>query len=217
MTDLPLTAHPGRGFSAWLGRQWLRLNGWTIGGTRPDVKKAVIVAAPHTSNWDLAYTLACAAVLNMRIRWVGKQELFAGPMGPLMRALGGLPVDRSQRTNAVQAIAALFDEHDELFLIIPPEGTRSKAGRWKTGFYWIAIEAAVPIILGYVDFGRGRGGLGEIFEPTGDIEADFESLRAFYSDIRGKKPELQGEISLGERERDEAARRRAEGEAEAGS
>lgn len=208
MTDLPLTDHPGRGVRAWLGRKWLRLNGWTIGGSRPDTKKAVIVAAPHTSNWDLAFTLAIAWVLDMRIRWVGKQELFKGPIGPLMRAVGGLPVDRSKRNNAVQAIASLFDEHEELYLIIPPEGTRSLAGRWKTGFYWIAVEAKVPIILGYVDFGRGRGGLGEIFEPTGDIEADFEALREFYSDIRGKKPELQGDISLGEKELEAAARRR---------
>jgi 1-acyl-sn-glycerol-3-phosphate acyltransferase len=110
------------------------------------VKKAVLVAAPHTSNWDLPFSLALSFVLDIKISWVGKHTLFQPPLGTFMRAIGGVPVDRRGRNDAVKSIAKLFEGRDELMLIVPPEGTRGRAKRWKTGFYYIALEAKVPIV-----------------------------------------------------------------------
>ena len=190
----------GRGVKALLGRTWIRAFGWNVVGGTPVVDKAVVVAAPHTSNWDLPFTIATAWVLGVKIRWVGKHTLFKPPFGIFLKLLGGVAVDRRTSNNAVEAIASVVASHDKLLLIIPPEGTRSKAGRWKTGFYWIAVKAEVPIILGFVDYGNKETGLGHIFEPTGDIESDFERLREFYGQKRGKFPELSGEITLSDDE-----------------
>ena len=187
------------GVKAFIGRAVLKMSGWDIDGGLPDVPKAVVVAAPHTSNWDLVYSLASMWTLGLTMNWVGKKSLFEKPVfGWWMRALGGIGVDRSKRSNAVQAIAQVFSEHEALLLLVPPEGTRSKTTRWKTGFYWIAVEAKVPIVLGYVDFGRKRTGLGTVFHPTGDIQADFVKLREFYDGMKGRFPELQGVIALGD-------------------
>ncbi len=186
----------GGGLLPALGRAWLKLNHWTCSPKMPGVTKAVLVAAPHTSNWDLPFSLALSAVLDIKINWVGKHTLFKPPLGWLMRAIGGVPVDRRGRNDSVKSIAALFEGREHLMLMVPPEGTRGKTKRWKTGFYYIAVEAKVPIVLGYVDYGNKIGGLGEIFWPTGDIEKDFEYLRNFYGGMKGKFPELQGEITL---------------------
>lgn len=184
----------GHGVSALVGRAWLRAFGWHVEGGVPNVKKAVVVAAPHTSNWDLPFTLAIAWTLGVRIRWVGKHTLFRAPFGPLMRALGGVAVDRRRSHDAVTAIAELMDQYDELLLVIPPEGTRQKADRWKTGFYYIALAAHVPIVLGFVDYGQKRGGLGSVFYPTGVLEDDVATMRAFYADKRGKVPANESEV-----------------------
>ena len=184
----------GRGLSGALGRAWLRFFGWQLVGGVPDVKKAVVVAAPHTSNWDLGFALAVAWALGIHVRWVGKHTLFRFPFGTLMRALGGVAVDRRGRHDAVTAIAELINRHEELLLIIPPEGTRSRADRWKTGFYYIALAAKVPIVLGFLDYANRRGGLGTVFNPTGVIDDDVASMREFYKDIRGKYPEDESEI-----------------------
>ena len=181
------------------GRAWLRAFGWEIEGGPPAVEKAVVVAAPHTSNWDLPFTLAVAWSLDLDIRWVGKHTLFERPVwGGFLRSLGGIGVDRRTSNDAVKSIAEVIRRHERILLIVPPEGTRSAAKRWKTGFYWIAVEAGVPIVLGFLDYGKKRGGLAELLHPTGDIAADFELLRRFYRDVRGKFPERQGEISLGD-------------------
>lgn len=187
-----------RGLRPWIGRTWLRVFRWQIDGGPPTAPKAVVVAAPHTSNWDLPFTLATAWALGVRVRWVGKTAIFRWPFGWVMRRLGGLPVVRDRRSDAVKTIARLFDEFEELLLVVPPEGTRGATGRWKTGFYWIAVEAGVPIVLGSLDYGRRRAGLGEVLTPTGDIAADFERLRSFYADVRGRHPERQGAITLDE-------------------
>jgi 1-acyl-sn-glycerol-3-phosphate acyltransferase len=191
----PYIEHGG-GFLGALGRTWLRVAGWRCDPRVPGVKKAVLVAAPHTSNWDLPFSLALSFVLDIKISWVGKHTLFQPPLGTFMRAIGGVPVDRRGRNDAVKSIAKLFEGRDELMLMVPPEGTRGRAKRWKTGFYYIALEAKVPIVLGFVDFGNKVGGLGEVFWPTGDIRKDFEHLRKFYAGMKGKYPELQGEITL---------------------
>ncbi len=190
------TFHPpaGRGLSGAAGRAWLRAFGWRVAGGVPNVKKAVVVAAPHTSNWDLPFALAVAWALGIRIRWVGKHTLFRFPFGPLMRGLGGVSVDRRGSHDAVTAISELLRQADHLLLVIPPEGTRDKADRWKTGFYYIALAADVPIVLGFLDYAKKCGGIGHVFRPTGAPEDDMAALRAFYSDIRGKYPENESEI-----------------------
>lgn len=181
-----------------LAKAFLDVNGWRVEGVVPDVRKAVFVAAPHTSNWDAAYMLAAVWALGIDVKWIGKDELFVPPLGFAMRATGGLPVNRRDGHDQVQAIARLFDAQDELFLGILPEGTRGKAKRWKSGFYWIAVSAKVPIVLGFVDYKKKRAGLGPTVWPTGDIDADFAQVKAFYAGLQGKHPERQGDVSLHE-------------------
>jgi len=185
---------------------FLRITGWEIEGDPPTADKFVLIAAPHTSNWDLAYLLALAMRCGVRPRWMGKHTLFRGPMGPVMRAVGGIPVRRHLRENVVQQMARAFVEHDTLCLTVPPEGTRGWVPAWKSGFYHIARTANVPIALGYLDYGRKRGGFGPSLEPTGDLKADMDVIRAFYVDKVGRYPECFGEVRLREElDDDEAA------------
>ncbi len=182
----------------WLGGLYLRLTGWKLLGGPPPAKKCVIVAAPHTSNWDVPAMLAMSYVLGIRISWVGKHTLFTWPLGYLMRALGGVPVDRRSRHNAVEQLAAEFSRRAELYLVVPPEGTRGRAEYWKTGFYYIAVEAGVPIVLGLLDFGKHEGGLFKVIHPSGDIRADMDLIRAFYTGVSGRNPECFGPVRLKE-------------------
>jgi len=184
--------------SSLFGNAWLRAFGWKIDGGAPNVKRAVVVAAPHTSAWDFPFTMAVASSLGIRISWMGKHTLFKPPMGYVMRWFGGLPVDRRASHNAVASAVELLKSNDELFLIVAPEGTRQKTTRWKTGFYYMALQANVPIVLGYLDFEKKRGGLGELFYPTGDIEADMKKIRAFYANVRGKHPHQESEAEVAE-------------------
>jgi len=177
---------------------FLRITGWEIEGDAPATAKFVLIAAPHTSNWDLAYLLALAMRYGVRPRWMGKHTLFRGPMGPVMRAVGGIPIRRHLRENVVQQMARAFVEHDALCLTVPPEGTRGWTPMWKSGFYHIARTANVPISLGYLDYARKRGGFGPQFMPTGDLKADMDVIRAFYADKVGRHPECFGEIRLRE-------------------
>jgi 1-acyl-sn-glycerol-3-phosphate acyltransferase len=171
-----------------LARAWLALGGWQVQGALPaGLHKCVVIAAPHTSNWDLPYTLGCAFVLRMNIRWMGKASLFNPPFGALMRWFGGIPVDRSRSHNLVSAsAAALVQAEGALQLVVPPEGTRGRTRHWKTGFYYIALEARVPIVLAYLDYGRKCAGLGPVLTPSGDIEADMVPIKRFYADVRGR-------------------------------
>jgi 1-acyl-sn-glycerol-3-phosphate acyltransferase len=166
----------------------LRLSGWTVAGhLPPEATKCVIIAAPHTSNWDLPYTLMVAFVLNLHIYWMGKWQIFRAPFGGLMRWLGGIAVRRETSSNLVAASAqALVEAVGPVQLIVPPEGTRSKVRYWKTGFYYIALNAKVPIVLAYLDYHRKVGGLGPVFYPTGDIERDMVTIKQFYAGIRGR-------------------------------
>ncbi|NDF06068.1 MAG: glycerol acyltransferase, partial [Betaproteobacteria bacterium] len=165
-------------FSIWV----LRLAGWTLVGQMPsNTPKSVVIAAPHTSNWDLPYTLMVALALDLNIHWMGKIQIFRFPFKGLMFWLGGIAVDRSQSTNMVFASAqTLRDADGELHLVVPPEGTRSQSRHWKTGFYYIALQAQVPIVLGFLDFGSKTSGLGPALLPTGDLETDMASIKAFY-------------------------------------
>ncbi|MFP5323971.1 MAG: lysophospholipid acyltransferase family protein [Gammaproteobacteria bacterium] len=176
-----------RGFSV----AFLKLAGWKVEGSLPpQATKSVFIAAPHTSNWDLPYTLMVAFALRLNPYWMGKHTIFKAPFGPLMRWLGGIAVNREQANNLVAASAqAIRDADGPLQLIVPPEGTRSKTRYWKTGFYHIARTADVPIVMAYMDYAAKRSGLGPLFEPTGDIEADMNAIKAFYAPFKGKNAE----------------------------
>jgi 1-acyl-sn-glycerol-3-phosphate acyltransferase len=168
---------------------FLRTTGWKIEGALPSgAAKCVLIAAPHTSNWDLPYTLMVAFALRLNIYWMGKQSIFRPPFGVLMRWLGGIAVDRARSTNLVTASAQAIQAADgPLQLVVPPEGTRGKTRHWKTGFYFIALEAQVPIVLAYMDYERKRSGLGPVFVPTGDVERDMAEIKRFYAPFKGKR------------------------------
>ena len=167
---------------------FLKLNGWTVQGVLPaKAHKAVLIAAPHTSNWDLPYTLMVALCLRLNVYWMGKHSLFRAPFGGLMRWLGGIAVDRAKSNNLVAASAAAITAADgPLQLVVPPEGTRDKTRHWKTGFYFIALQAKVPIILAYMDYQRKVSGLGPVFTPTGDVDADMAQIKLFYAGVQGR-------------------------------
>ncbi|MCS6807329.1 MAG: lysophospholipid acyltransferase family protein [Bacteroidota bacterium] len=180
-------------------RWWLSLTGWkVVGDLPPDIKRFVVIGAPHTSNWDLYGAVLGAMSMNFRGKWLGKKELFRFPFGWLMRWLGGIPVDRSRRTNMVDFAAKLLETSDSLGLIIPPEGTRSKTPKWKTGFYYIAYKARVPIICGFMDYAKRELGIGLILTPTGNIHEDIKIIRDFYSTVQGKYPEKMSPVEIDE-------------------
>jgi 1-acyl-sn-glycerol-3-phosphate acyltransferase len=174
----------------WLSVAFLRLTGWQVVGKLPaDAAKSVLIAAPHTSNWDLPYTLMVAFALQLNVYWMGKTSLFKPPFRGLMMWLGGIPVDRGQSNNLVAASsAAIIQAAGPLQLIVPPEGTRSGTRYWKTGFYYIAAGAGVPIVMAYLDYDKKIGGLGPVFQTTGDIAADMLAIKAFYAGVKGKNP-----------------------------
>lgn len=168
-------------------RLFLAIIGWRVVDEKPDVRKAVLLAAPHTSNWDFPIFLASAGVLRLEARFLGKHTLFKGRFGWFFHWAGGIPVDRTGgNPGAVvdQAVAA-FKAQDHLILTIAPEGTRSKVNEWKTGFYRIAHGAGVPIIPAYVDARTKTIGFGKPFEPTGDMTKDINTLREFYANKQG--------------------------------
>ncbi len=179
-----------------VARLCLTLVGWRAELPAPTEPKYVLIAAPHTSNWDLVLMLLCGLVYGLRPCWTGKKSLFRPPLGWLLRWLGGIPIDRSAHHNVVEQLAASFQQRERLVLAMPPEGTRGRAPHWKSGFYYVARTAGVPICLGYLDYGRRRGGLGPLLRPTGDVAADMDVVRAFYADKRGRYPEKQGPVRL---------------------
>ncbi len=173
---------------------FLKLTGWKIEGhLPPDGQKSVLIAAPHTSNWDLPYTLMVAFVLRLNIYWMGKEQIFKPPFRGLMMWLGGIPVKRKSANNLVAAsVQAIKEANGPLQLVVPPEGTRSKVRYWKSGFYYIATGAGVPIVLAYMDYERKISGLGPVFHPSGDLEADLARIKAFYAPYKGKNPAQSG-------------------------
>ena len=196
---------PGR-FARGVGALWLRLFGWRVEGRLPNYPRAVVIAAPHTSNWDLLFMLAVSWVLGVRPAWLGKHLLFRPPFGGLMRWLGGIPVDRRTPSGVVAQAAARLRDADHLFLVVPPSGTRSKAPHWKSGFYHIARAAGVPILCTFLDYRRRVGGIGPAVVPTGDVRADMEIIRDFYAPIQGRRPAQTTPIRLAEEDGAKAER-----------
>lgn len=167
----------------------LRAAGWRKGSPLPDVGKCIVIGAPHTSNWDLPLTVTLALAYGAPMHWMGKKSVFRWPFGGVFRWLGGIPVDRSKRSGVVEQTAQLFRDNDNLKIVISPEGTRG-VSTWKTGFYYIAYTAGIPIVPAYLDYAKRLGGLSEPFYPTGNIVKDIEFFRDFYSRITARYPEL---------------------------
>lgn len=184
----------------WLARAFLRITGWGPEGERPAPARFVLIAAPHTSNWDLAYLLALAEIYELRISWMGKHQIFRPPFGGFFRALGGIPIRRHERANRVSAMASEFAERETFALVVPAEATRGLSSHWKSGFYHIARGANVPIVMGFLDYARRRGGFGPALFPSGDVSKDMDVIRAFYQDKVGKYPEKFGPVRLREEE-----------------
>jgi len=170
--------------------------GWEVVGTVPEVPRYVVIAAPHTTNWDLPYMLGCAYVLGFDPSWIGKHTLFQGLKGRFYTWLGGIPIDRSAKKDQVQQIVDHIHAVDRIALAIAPEGSRSRQRYWKSGFYYIALRAEVPIVLGFLDYKRKRGGLGPTLVPSGDLERDVAVIRDFYADITGRYPENFSNIAF---------------------
>jgi 1-acyl-sn-glycerol-3-phosphate acyltransferase len=165
-----------------------RRAGWRAVGMVPEPRRFVLIAAPHTSNWDFPYFLGLTQDVGINAHFMGKKELFRWPMGGFMRAMGGISIDRTSRHNVVDQMVAEFARRTEFMLTIAPEGTRGKSGKWKTGFYQIALAAKVPLVVGMMDYGRKTGGLGPMIWPTGDFAADMAKVWAVYSDCTPKNP-----------------------------
>ncbi len=170
-----------------IGRAILRVTGWRIEGMVPDLPRFVIIAAPHSSSWDFVLGIALVFALRLDMRFIGKAELFRGPLGALMRALGGIPVDRTHPQGLVEQVAARFRDAERLIVAIAPEGTRKPVDRWKSGFYHIAARAGVPIVPGVFDNAARTMRLLPAVFPTGDADADMGRLRRLYAGVRRRE------------------------------
>ncbi len=177
-----------------IARLILRLGGWTILGERPDAPQAVVIAAPHTSNWDGFWGLVYKISIGLDVHFFAKQSLFWFPLGNLLRGFGAVELDRSKPGGAVQQAINEFESRDRFLFALAPEGTRSLRPGWKSGFYRIALGAKVPVYPGFLDFGSRRIGIGERIDLTGDEETDLETIRAAYAGVTGRHPDKASPI-----------------------
>lgn len=195
-TDFP--APKCNAFAHWLGKTIIRVTGWRVTGQVPQNKSMVIIAAPHTSNWDLFFLLGAAYSFRLSIQWLMKDSVFVPVLGGMLRYLGGIPVDRSRRNNLVTDLATMIQASDGKALVIPPSGTRGYTDHWKSGFYRIALEANIPIVCGYLDYPRKEAGLGLSFYLTGNLTADMDRIREFYEPMVGRFTDKKSDIRLRE-------------------
>lgn len=193
-----LKSKPGGygGFLRRFSKFILKRTGWKYHLQFPETKKFIIIGAPHTSNMDWLVMFLITRAENLPFHWLGKDDIFRPPLGGLMRKLGGISIDRSKHTNFVQQVVNVFNNSKELMIIITPEGTRGKTKFWKSGFYYIALGANVPIVLGGVDYPTKTLLVDKWFYPSGDVKSDMEIVREFYAGKRGKFPNQQGEPRL---------------------
>ncbi|MCS6934566.1 MAG: 1-acyl-sn-glycerol-3-phosphate acyltransferase [Chitinophagales bacterium] len=180
----------------WLGHLIFRLFGWTLDDhLKNSFRKCVMIAAPHTSNWDFIFARAAFAMMEIPVRFTVKKEWLRFPFGGMMNALGAIGIDRSprkpgeQRLSMTEAMIRLFNGRDELVVLITPEGTRSLRTKWKTGFYHVAAGAGVPIALGYLDYKKKIAGVGKLIYPSGDMQKDMREIMQFYQNICPRYPE----------------------------
>lgn len=179
-----------------LAEQTLGLMGWEIDNHWDlDIDQCVMIAAPHTSNWDALYARLALKALGVNVRLTIKDSYMKFPFGPFVRAMGGIGIDRSakqegqERPSMVQLMSDLFKTHPKLVMLVTPEGTRAKQEQWKTGFYHVAVNAGVPIALAYMDYVKKKTGIGKIVYPSGDYQKDMTEIMAFYAEINAKFPE----------------------------
>ncbi len=168
----------------------LLVTGWRFEGRLPNLRKFVIIVAPHTSNWDFPTGLMAMYALGLRGTFLGKDTLFKPPLGWLMRWLGGVPVDRSSTNNVVDQSVSYFAKRDKMIFVLSPEGTRKRIDRWRSGFYWVAVGAGVPIVPVAFDFARKRFVIHEPQTMTGDLHRDIAHLRTFFKSAMAYRPEF---------------------------
>lgn len=178
-------------FKSWLGKSLLTLRGFEIvGDIPPEIKKCVVIEAPHTCIEDFFIGLFFFWAKKKQARFLMKQEFFSNKFNrKVLTHWGAIPVDRSSHNHVVLSVSALFPNFDELYVVITPEGTRKRVERWKKGFYYIANKAEVPIVLGFIDYQKKRCGFGPILNPSGDYDADWKKIEDFYRGMKGKYPE----------------------------
>lgn len=186
----PRVPRRGNAFSRGLGRLILRIMGWKVVGNPPDEPRFIVTAAPHTSNWDGAIFLIAIVAMGLDLHWIGKHTLFEGRGGRFLRWMGGVSVNRQAAQDVVQQVAQKFRDAEQLVIVVAPEGTRRRTDRWKTGFYRMAQRAGVPIAMGFMDYAKKRVGFGPALTVTGDLQADFATMIAFYRQVTPRFPEL---------------------------
>jgi 1-acyl-sn-glycerol-3-phosphate acyltransferase len=164
----------------------LRICGWHVTGAFPDERRLVIIAAPHSSGWDAVWGLLVKLALGLHIEFMGKQEIFWWPLGSLLRFFGGFPVNRRAAGGVVGELTARMRSHDDLWLVIAPEGTRRRVEKWKSGFWRVARDAGVPICCAAFHYPEKRIHIGRVFTATDDFEADHAAIRAWYRPYVGK-------------------------------
>jgi 1-acyl-sn-glycerol-3-phosphate acyltransferase len=177
-------------------RALLAAFGWRSVLVPPPAPKGIIVVYPHTSNWDFIIGVLYKIGVGLPARWMGKDTLFRWPVRALFLRIGGIPINRRERTGFVAALLAEYARHDWMWLAVAPEGTRSRTDHWKSGFYQIAVAGHLPVGLGYIDYATRTVGVDTYLTLSGDPEQDFARLRAFYADKRGRRPEHAGDIRL---------------------
>ena len=174
----------------------LKIGGWEMAGELPAEKRAVVIAVPHTSNWDGFWALVYKVAAQLDIHFFAKQSLFWFPLNILLRALGGVPLDRKRAGSAVDRAIEMFRTNDSFYFGLAPEGTRSRVDHWKSGFYRIAEGADVPVVLGFLDYGKRQIGIGPTLKLSGDWHKDLDFCRDFYSNIEGRWPEKAGPVTF---------------------
>lgn len=178
---------PPNRFTRWLGRSVLRLGGWRVVGTLPDVPRLVVIVAPHSSNWDGIWGMAAKIALGLKVSVLGKAQLFWWPLGPLLRRLGAIPIDRSASHGTVGQAVTMIGRSEKIWFVLTPEGTRKQVEHWKSGFLKIARAADVPILMAYFHYPEKIIGFGEtLFHPGDDAAADMARVREWYRPWQGR-------------------------------
>ncbi|WDP89213.1 MAG: lysophospholipid acyltransferase family protein [Desulfobacter sp.] len=170
----------------FIARAGLAIFGWRVQGRMPDLKKFILIAAPHSSNWDFVFFLFAIFKLQVPVHWMGKHTMFPLPFRHLLQRLGGIPIDRTQKGDTVKTMANEFSSADRLVVTIAPSGTRQRVTKWKTGFYRIASAAGVPIVLGFIDYKKKVIGIGPAVIPTGHLDSDMKKIQLFYRNKSGR-------------------------------
>jgi len=180
----------------WLGRCLFWFAGWDVIGELPKDGKFVLIGAHHTSNWDFPYGMAAIFIYRLKASWMGKDALFKWPLGIVMRSLGGVAIDRSSPHGVVEQITQQLKKSEQLVIMLAADGTRKKMEFWKSGFYWIAHKAQVPVVCGYLDYRRKEACIGLSFVPTGNVKQDMDKIRDFYRGIEGKRGNQETPVRL---------------------